>query len=130
MKWMLVAVIAICTALADVLNTAGMKRQVVAEGGQRRALKYVVWGIFRNRLVLCGLGLLAISFFAFFLLLSISNVSFAVPATASSYVLEATLRLHAAVTYMAKHSNANGKNPKYPGIGISKIFHCWNMGKI
>ena len=46
MKWMLVAVIAICTALADVLNTAGMKRQVVAEGGQRRALKYVVWGSF------------------------------------------------------------------------------------
>ena len=91
MKWMLVAVIAICTALADVLNTAGMKRQVVAEGGQRRALKYVVWGIFRNRLVLCGLGLLAISFFAFVSLLSISNVSFAVPATASSYVLEATL---------------------------------------
>ncbi len=38
-----------------------------------------------------------------------------------------SLRLHAAVTYIAKHSSANGKNPKYPGIGISKIFHCWNM---
>ena len=41
-----------------------------------------------------------------------------------------SLRLHAAVTYIAKQSNANGKKPKYPGIGISKIFHCWNMGKI
>ena len=41
-----------------------------------------------------------------------------------------SLRLHAAVTYIAKHSSANGKNPKYPGIGISKIFHCWNMGKM
>ena len=41
-----------------------------------------------------------------------------------------SLRLHAAVTYIAKHSSANGKNSKYPGIGISKIFHCWNMGKM
>src|SRR5713101_2860820 len=30
-----------------------------------------------------------------------------------------SLRLHAAVTYIAKHSNANGKKPKYPGISIS-----------
>src|ERR1051325_10685168 len=29
-----------------------------------------------------------------------------------------------AVTYMTKHSTANGRNPRYPGAGISKIFHC------
>jgi len=91
MKWILVAVIATCTALADVLNTAGMKRAVATKTGHRRALKYAILDIFRNRLVLCGLGLLAISFLAFVWLLSISNVSFAVPATASSYVLEAAL---------------------------------------
>jgi bacterial/archaeal transporter family protein len=90
MKWILVAVISICTALGDVLNTAGMKRQVGVLGSTRSP-HYLVLGIFRNRLVLCGLGMLAISFFAFVSLLSISNVSFAVPATASSYVLEATL---------------------------------------
>jgi transporter family protein len=91
MRWILVAVISICTALGDVLNTAGMKRQVGVEELDRRSPYYVVLGIFRNRLVLGGLGMLAISFFAFVALLSISNVSFAVPATASSYVLEATL---------------------------------------
>jgi drug/metabolite transporter (DMT)-like permease len=90
-KWILVAVIAICTALADVLNTAGMKRQVVSEGGHPRTLQNFILGIVRNRLVLCGVSLLAISFFAFVFLLSISNVSFAVPATASSYVFEAAL---------------------------------------
>jgi bacterial/archaeal transporter family protein len=91
MKWILVAVISICTALGDVLNTAGMKRQVGVLGASRGSAHYVVLGIFRNRLVLCGLAMMAISFFAFVSLLSISNVSFAVPATASSYVLEATL---------------------------------------
>jgi drug/metabolite transporter (DMT)-like permease len=91
MKWILVAVISICNALGDVLNTAGMKRQAGAQGSGTRSPRYVVLGILRNRLVLCGLSMMAISFFAFVALLSISNVSFAVPATASSYVLEATL---------------------------------------
>jgi drug/metabolite transporter (DMT)-like permease len=90
MRWILVAVISICTALGDVLNTAGMKRQAEVDGLHTHSPHLLV-GIFRNRLVLCGLGMMAISFFAFVYLLSIANVSFAVPATASSYVLEATL---------------------------------------
>jgi hypothetical protein len=40
-----------------------------------------------------------------------------------------SLRLHAAVTYIAKQSNANGKKPKYPGIGISKMFPLLEHGK-
>jgi transporter family protein len=91
MKWILVGVVSICTALGDVLNTAGMKRQVGVNGLDTRSLRFIVLAIFRNRLVLCGLCALAVSFFAFISLLSISNVSFAVPATASSYVLETTL---------------------------------------
>jgi drug/metabolite transporter (DMT)-like permease len=40
---------------------------------------------------LVGLAALAVSFFAFLSLLSISNLSFSVPATAISYVLGTTL---------------------------------------
>ena len=91
MKWILVAIIAICNTVGDVLNTAGMKRQGEVEDLRPRTLLRMAAGIFRNPLVLGGLGALAISFFALLSLLSIANVSFAVPATAISYLLETLL---------------------------------------
>jgi drug/metabolite transporter (DMT)-like permease len=51
----------------------------------------MIWGVLRNPLVLGGLAALAISFFALLSLLSIATVSFAVPATAASYLLETLL---------------------------------------
>jgi bacterial/archaeal transporter family protein len=92
--WILVGIIAACNTAGDVLNTAGMKRQgEIGEFGLRALVK-MIGGIFRNPLVLGGIAVLAISFFALLSLLSIANVSFAVPATAMSYVLE---------TFLAKH---------------------------
>ena len=91
MKWALVGIISICTALGDLLNTAGMKRQAAVEELNARSLGHLVARIFHNPLVLGGIGALSISFFAFLSLLSISNVSFAVPATAISYLLETML---------------------------------------
>jgi drug/metabolite transporter (DMT)-like permease len=76
---------------ADVLNTAGMKRQGEIENLSPRTLIRMVTRIFRNPLVLAGLGALAVSFFALLSLLSIASVSFAVPATAISYLLETLL---------------------------------------
>jgi drug/metabolite transporter (DMT)-like permease len=91
MKWILVGIIAICNTIGDVLNTAGMKRQGEVENLSLRTFIHM-WGrIFRNPLVLGGLGSLAVSFFALLSLLSIANVSFAVPATAISYLLETLL---------------------------------------
>ena len=91
---MLVGIIAICNTIGDVLNTAGMKRQGEVENLNPRTFIHM-WGrIFRNPLVLGGLGALAISFFALLSLLSIANVSFAVPATAISYLLETLLAKH------------------------------------
>lgn len=91
MKWILVGIIAICNTIGDVLNTAGMKRQGEVENLSPRTLFHMLARIFRNPLVLAGLGTLAVSFFALLSLLSITNVSFAVPATAISYLLETVL---------------------------------------
>ncbi len=91
MKWILVGIIAICNTFGDVLNTAGMKRQGEVQDLRPGTLLHMVARIFRNPLVLAGLGTLAISFFALLSLLSIANVSFAVPATAISYLLETLL---------------------------------------
>ncbi len=91
MKWILVGIIAMSNTCADVLNTAGMKRQGEIENLSPRTLIRMVTRIFRNPLVLAGLGALAVSFFALLSLLSIASVSFAVPATAISYLLETLL---------------------------------------
>jgi drug/metabolite transporter (DMT)-like permease len=91
MKWILVGIIAICNTLGDVLNTAGMKRQGEVEELGPRSMAHMVGRIFRNPLVLGGLAALAVSFFALLSLLSIASVSFAIPATAVSYLLETGL---------------------------------------
>ncbi|HET6935516.1 MAG TPA: hypothetical protein VFI72_11810 [Candidatus Angelobacter sp.] len=93
-KWILVGIIAACNTAGDVLNTAGMKRQGEVEDFHPRSLLRMIARILRNPFVLGGVAALGVSFFALLSLLSIANVSFAVPATAISYVLE---------TFLAKH---------------------------
>jgi drug/metabolite transporter (DMT)-like permease len=91
MKWILVGIIALCNTLGDVLNTAGMKRQGEVEDLKPSTLLGMIKKIFHNPLVLGGFGAMTVSFFALLSLLSIANVSFAVPATAASYLLETLL---------------------------------------
>ncbi len=89
--WLLVAIIAICNTIGDVLNTAGMKRQGEIKEFKLRSVLRMVFGVFHNPLVLGGMLALAVAFFSLISLLSIADVSFAVPATALSYVLETFL---------------------------------------
>ncbi len=88
MKWFLVAVIVVCNTLGDVLNTAGMKRHGEVEHFNPRALGRLVLHLFRNPLVMAGIVALMGSFAALILLLSIANVSFAIPATAAGFLVE------------------------------------------
>ena len=91
MKWVLVAIIAMCNTLGDVLNTAGMKRQGEVPDLRPQSLLWMVRRAVTNPYVLAGMAARAVSFFATLSLLSIANVSFAVPATAASYLLETLL---------------------------------------
>src|SRR5512133_2787647 len=88
MKWLLVGIIVLCNTFGDVLITAGMKRYGELDDLKPRTIIRMAASIFRNPLVTAGLGCLAVSFFALLGLLSIANVSFAVPATAIGYLLE------------------------------------------
>jgi len=91
MKWVLVAIIALCNTAGDVLNTAGMKRMGAVEDLSPRSFLRICAKISRSPMVLAGLAALAVSFFALLSLLSIAAVSFAIPATAASYLLETLL---------------------------------------
>ena len=91
LRWPLLGVITVCNSLGDVLNTAGMKRWGELDELTPRAVGHMVLAIFRNPLVMAGIGALTMSFFALLALLAISNVSFAIPATAASFLFETLL---------------------------------------
>jgi drug/metabolite transporter (DMT)-like permease len=87
-NWLLVGIIVLATTLGDALQTHGMKRHGEIHDFRPGALGRVAAALARNWSVIAAIALMAISFFAFLKLLSIADLSFAVPATAASFVLE------------------------------------------
>jgi drug/metabolite transporter (DMT)-like permease len=91
MKWLLVAVIAAATTISDVLQSAAMKRHGEVRDFRPGALGRLLAMLARNKLIVASVAAMTVSFFAFIALLSVADLSFAVPATAGSYVLETVL---------------------------------------
>ncbi|HZT38292.1 MAG TPA: EamA family transporter [Bryobacteraceae bacterium] len=91
MKWALVALIVSCNAAGDLLNSAGMKRHGEVKDFRPAGIARLVASVVRNRYVISGIALMGIAFFGLISLMSISELSFAVPATASSYLIETIL---------------------------------------
>ncbi|HEY6391234.1 MAG TPA: DMT family transporter [Bryobacteraceae bacterium] len=81
MKWLMVAVIVVSTVLADLLQSFEMKRRDAAVEDRRP----------RQGPLVLAVIIMAISFFAFMKLLSLADMSFAVPITAASVVIETIL---------------------------------------
>jgi len=82
MKWALVATIVACNTVGDLLNAYGMRRQ-----GPVRNVRGLGSGL-RDWHVMGGIVAMAVAFFALLSLLSIADLSFAVPATSASYLFE------------------------------------------
>jgi len=91
MKWLLIVVIVACNAAGDVLDAAGMKRHGEIRHFGPRALARLIRSLIHNRYVIAGMGFMAIAFFAQMSLLSIADLSFALPASASSLFVETLL---------------------------------------
>ena len=91
MKWLLVALVVMATVASDLLQSYEMKRQGEVTDFRPSALGRVFAAVLRRKLLLLAIGCMAVSFFAFLELLRIADLSFAVPATAATYVLETLL---------------------------------------
>lgn len=87
MKWLLVGLVVTATVVADVLQSREMKRHGEIGGVSTGTLVSVL----RRPLLITAIGAMAVSFFAFMKLLQTADLSFAVPATAASYVIETVL---------------------------------------
>jgi drug/metabolite transporter (DMT)-like permease len=90
-KWLLILIIVLATTAGEVLQALGMKRHGEIHDFRPGALGRVFSALARCRYILAAIGAMAISFFAFLALVSVAELSFAVPATAASYVLETFL---------------------------------------
>lgn len=90
MKWLLLFVIVIATVLADLLQSYEMKRSGAQKVNARGVAKLLRMIVSRQQLVL-SIVCMAVSFFAFMALVQIAPLSFAVPASAATFVLETLL---------------------------------------
>jgi drug/metabolite transporter (DMT)-like permease len=83
MKWLFVFLIAASTVAGDLLNAYAMRRHAAA--------KSPLTALLRNPWLAGGILCMAVGFFALLSLLSIADLSFAVPATSASYLVETIL---------------------------------------
>jgi len=90
MRWLLVMLIVAATVLADLLQSHEMKRagrQSVGARGLVRLARMIA----RRKFLILSIACMAVSFFAFMALVQTEPLSFAVPASAASFVLETLL---------------------------------------
>ena len=91
MTWIWIAVIVASTTVGEVLQAMGMRHHGEIHDFRPGAIRRAMAMLARNRFVIGSVAAMAVSFFAYMGLLSIANLSFAVPATAVTYVLETVL---------------------------------------
>lgn len=90
MKWLLLSIIVCATVLSDLLQSYEMKRsgeQSVSARGLAKLLRMIV----SRRYLFLAIVCMAVSFFAFMALVQAAPLSFAVPASAATFVLETVL---------------------------------------
>src|SRR5471030_2929788 len=88
MKWLLIAIMVGSTTAGEVLQAMGMRRHGEIHDFRPGAIGRALALMARNRFVIGSMACMAASFFAFMKLLASADLSFAVPVSAVSYVLE------------------------------------------
>jgi drug/metabolite transporter (DMT)-like permease len=90
-EWLLVGIIVGSTVMGDVLQSLEMKRAGELKEFHPSGLGRYFASLARRKFLILAIAFMAVSFFAFIKLLSFADLSFAVPATAGSLVLETLL---------------------------------------
>lgn len=90
MKWILVVLMVGATVLSDLLQSYEMKRAGEQSVGARGLLR-LLGMIARKKFLIMAIGCMAVSFFSFMALVQTEPLSFAVPASAASFILETAL---------------------------------------
>ena len=89
--WLLLGVIVGSTVMGDLLQSMEMKRHGEIRDFRPRGLARVFKTLAQKKFLILAIVFMAISFFAFMTLMETADLSFAVPASAGSLVLETLL---------------------------------------
>lgn len=90
MKWLLLSIVVVSTVMGDLLQSHEMKEEGDRFGTAPGFMR-VLWLIAKRRYLLLSIASMAVSFFAFLALVQTQPLSFAVPASAASFILETIL---------------------------------------
>ena len=111
MKWLLVITVVLSTSAADLLKSLAMREHGEVHDFRPGAFAKFIIVIIKRPLLLAAISGNILSFFGFVALLSVAELSFAVPATASVLVLEAVC------AKILLHENVTGRR----WVGVSFI---------
>ena len=101
MKWIYISIVVGATTIGEVMQAAGMRRHGEIRDFRPGALGKAMAMLARHAFVIASVAAMAVSFFAYLGLLTTSELSFAVPVTAVTYVLETVLAKY----YLKEHVN-------------------------
>lgn len=90
MKWILVILMVVATVVSDLLQSHEMKlagEQTVGARGLFRLVRIIA----HRRYLILAIACMAVSFFSFMALVQTEPLSFAVPASAASFIFETLL---------------------------------------
>jgi len=90
-RWLLVAIIVAATTAGYLFQALGMRQHGEVREFHLGALGKMLAALARNPWIAFSILAMAVSFFSFMALLSVADLSFAVPATAASLVFETIL---------------------------------------
>jgi drug/metabolite transporter (DMT)-like permease len=90
-QWLLLGVIVGCTVIADLLQSREMKLHGEVDDFRPSGVARLLAALARRKYLILAVAFMAVSFFAFMALVQIADLSFAVPASAGSLVLETIL---------------------------------------
>jgi len=90
MKWVLLGIVVSATSVSDILQSHEMKRSGEHSVGPRGLVR-LLKAVARRWELILSIVCLAISFFAFMALVQAEPLSFAVPASAASFIVETIL---------------------------------------
>ncbi len=89
--WILVGITVGCTVAADLLSAFEMKRHGEVSDFGPRGVGRLLAALATRKFMILSIAFMALSFFAFLTLVERADLSFAVPASAASIVLETIL---------------------------------------
>ena len=90
MKWILVGIMVAATVASDLLQSYEMKRAGEHSVGARGLIR-LLQTIATRRYLILAIACMAVSFFSFMALVQVEPLSFAVPASAASFIFETLL---------------------------------------